>query len=383
MGFISMEKKLIFLMTVFLLQTVSLYPQKMYNENKTKLDNIKAQIEKKNKELENYVEKYEKILIDINKIKTSNKNIDEKKKVLNNTLIKLQEQIKETKLKYDLLKQDYNELLKEINSDMTSLYLSRFQNSYFYDTNQIVMDIIKRNIIIEKSNFAKAIDYKTKIFSNSLTELSENKNKYSKAISRAENELKKNQKQLKLSQKELLSTNKRLTKLRAEIDELNKSANELNNLMKKIEKSSPYKKNMSEKIPIPKNSLPWPVKGEIVKKFGREYVEDLKTWLINDGIRIKSSVVSDVRPVMNGKVVYSGKFRGFGNVVIVDHGNNIYSTYGFMDSIYVSNGVAVNETTVIGRTGSDLRNIDGKIDNVLYFEIRNGEDALNPVDYLK
>ncbi|MGC8728754.1 MAG: murein hydrolase activator EnvC family protein, partial [Elusimicrobiales bacterium] len=156
---------------------------------------------------------------------------------------------------------------------------------------------------------------------------------------------------------------------------------ELSSLIKKIEKSSPYKKEISSSVSLPKKSLPWPAEGVVVKKFGKEYVEDLKTWIINDGIKIKTTSL-EVKPVMAGKVVYSGEFRGFGNVVILDHGDNIYSTYGFLSQISVSNGSVVDLNTVIGTAGTDIRdeNLNG---NILYFEIRKGENALNPTDYLR
>jgi len=85
---------------------------------------------------------------------------------------------------------------------------------------------------------------------------------------------------------------------------------------------------------------------------------------------------------MSGKVVYSGEFRGFGNLVIIDHGDNIFSTYGFLNQIYVSNAEDVAAGVVIGKPGTDPRDLSLK-GNVLYFEIRKGEAAVDPLDYLR
>ncbi|MEF3281007.1 MAG: peptidoglycan DD-metalloendopeptidase family protein [Elusimicrobiota bacterium] len=379
-----MEKKLIFaVFSIVFLLPLCLSSQKMYNEKKAKLENIKLQIDQKNKELEEYMEKYEKIFMDIKKLKNNEKGITEKKEKLNLALEKIKSEINNAKLKYESLKKSYAEMIDEMNNDISSLYLSGLSNSYFYGKDQMILDIIKRNMIMYKSAFVKSIDQKRNFFSKSITKLSTDKNKYSQQAHILEKELVDNKKQMKDSEKKLIEADAKLKKLRFEIDELNKTASELNNLIRKIEKNSPYKKNTSGFLPLSRKSLPWPVVGTVIRKFGKEYVDELKTWLVNDGIKIKPATRVDVKAVMSGKVVYSGAFRGFGNVVIIDHENNIYTTYGFLSDIYVNNGAVVNEDTIIGKTGIDPRNIEGMQEDVLYFEVRNGEDALNPLDYLK
>jgi septal ring factor EnvC (AmiA/AmiB activator) len=84
---------------------------------------------------------------------------------------------------------------------------------------------------------------------------------------------------------------------------------------------------------------------------------------------------------MSGIVVYSGEFKGFGKIVIIDHNENIFSTYGFLSDIYVSNGVYVTTSSVIGSVGFDKRS--NKKEEVLYFELRKGDIPLNPLDWLK
>ncbi len=203
-------------------------------------------------------------------------------------------------------------------------------------------------------------------------------------VQKIDREIIKNKISTQKTQKELYLTDARVKKLEKEIIELNKTAQELTNFIKKIEKTSPYKQSVSTlSIEIDKKSLKWPVNGEVISSFGKQYVKELNTYLINDGIKIKTSAQSNVVCVMDGIVVFSGEFRGFGNVVIVDHGNNIYTTYGFLKDIYVEKGVSVKEGTIIGSVGKEMRNISDNVDGVLYFEIRRGEIALNPLDYLR
>lgn len=378
-----MEKKLIFSFVILSLFFNLAYTQKMYNKNKSKLDEIIKQIDEKNKELENYTVQYEKILREIKKIKANEKNVSEKINNLNLSIQRLKSEIENTKNKQAILKETYNNMVKEISQDITSLYLSRFSSSYFYGTNQMIYEMIKRNMIILRSDFARSIDYKTRFYSKNIDELSKNKTRFNIEIVKANKLLNENKKDIKEKEKELILTDAKLKKLKNEIDELNRTANQLSSFIRDIEKKSPYKLEQKKGISIEKRSLPWPVIGKVVKKFGKEYIESLKTWIINDGIKIKPPARVNVRPVMSGRVVFSGAFKGFGNIVVIEHQNNIYTTYGFLSDIMVFSGMNVDENVVIGSTGTDARDLENKGEDVLYFEIRNGEEPLNPLEYLK
>jgi len=379
-GFVSMEKKLIFFSLVFFFSLPS-FSQKMYNQNIDKLEKIKSEIEKKNKEIETYMEKYEKILQEMKKLKESEKNFIQKKEKLTKTLEAIKNDIDKNRKIYNILNDTYKNLINEFNNDIASLYLSGFSELYFYGTNELITGIIKRNMIIYKSDYAKTIEKKVKNISQSITNLSQKKESYIKEINTTIKEYEKNKRSIQLTQKELISTDKKLSELKREIDELNRTANNLTTLIKKIEKTSPYRKDEKISLNLEKKSLPWPVEGVIVKGFGKEYVSELKTYLVNDGIKIKPSSDKNVRPVMSGSVVYSGQFKGFGKIVIIDHGENLFSTYGFLNDIYVSNGVYVTTSTVIGSVGFDER--DRKKQEVLYFELRRGDIPLNPVEWLR
>jgi hypothetical protein len=164
MGSASMEKKLIFSFIIFISLNVSNFAQKMYNENKSRLETIKLELEKKNSELKEYNQKYEKLLIDMQKLKSNEKNISEKRKNITLMMEKIKKEMDEVRNKYNMLKESYTKLQNEINNDITSLYLSKFSISYFYRTDKIIVDMIKRNMIINKSTYAKAINNKSEIF---------------------------------------------------------------------------------------------------------------------------------------------------------------------------------------------------------------------------
>jgi murein DD-endopeptidase MepM/ murein hydrolase activator NlpD len=125
--------------------------------------------------------------------------------------------------------------------------------------------------------------------------------------------------------------------------------------------------------------LEWPVKGQITSPYGPRVHPVLKTKSFNSGIDILAAANAPVRAAGPGEVLYEGWLRGFGQVVIIDHGNNISTVYAHMSSTHVKEGMAVNTGSIVGTVG----NSGTAEDPSLHFEVRVGEAAKNPLDYLK
>lgn len=194
-------------------------------------------------------------------------------------------------------------------------------------------------------------------------------------------------------------TKRKADAVRKEINELNKSAAELNNLLASFERkrkaeaakkaassksSAPAdKKSSGPKIDVPAHSLPWPVNGSVISKFGKEYRADLNTWIFRDGIKISASSGEAVRSVAAGSVIYAGPFRSYGNVVIVDHNKGFFTIYGFLKEIQVSVGDKLPVQGVIGTAGKDTQARSGTGRSAVYFEIRQGATAVDPQVWLK
>ena len=197
-------------------------------------------------------------------------------------------------------------------------------------------------------------------------------------------------------QKDLDVTKRKVAAVRQEINELNKSAEELNRLLASFERKrkaadakktaaskTPGKKAAGPKIDVPAHSLPWPVTGKIISKFGKEYRSDLNTWIFRDGIKISASAGAPVRTVEEGSVIYAGPFRSYGNVVIVDHGKGFFTIYGFLQQISVAVGDKLPQQGVLGTAGKDTQASSGTGRFAVYFEIRQGATAVDPQTWLK
>jgi murein DD-endopeptidase MepM/ murein hydrolase activator NlpD len=125
--------------------------------------------------------------------------------------------------------------------------------------------------------------------------------------------------------------------------------------------------------------LAWPIQGPIASPYGARVHPVFKTKSFNSGIDIRAASGAPVKAAGPGEVLFEGWLRGFGQVVIIDHGRNISTVYAHLSSSRVKERDAVEEGTVIGTVG----NTGTSEGYSLHFEVRVGESAKNPLDYLK
>lgn len=122
-----------------------------------------------------------------------------------------------------------------------------------------------------------------------------------------------------------------------------------------------------------KGALTLPADGKIVSSFGRRYDPKTSLYTFHKGVDIQAAALSPVRAVYPGKVVFSGSIGGYGQLLILDHGDQYYSLVGQLGEILKKDGEEVKEGELIGR--SSLNNAP------VYFEIRQRHIAVNPVPW--
>ncbi len=128
-----------------------------------------------------------------------------------------------------------------------------------------------------------------------------------------------------------------------------------------------------------KGKLNWPLKGRIIRHFGREYDQVTRTETFSPGIQISVPGGSEVHSAESGTVVHSDYLRGYGNMVIVDHGDGWYTLYGHLGRIEKLKGDRVERGELLGYSGESGSNVGP----VLFFGIRNRETSFDPVEWLK
>ncbi len=127
-----------------------------------------------------------------------------------------------------------------------------------------------------------------------------------------------------------------------------------------------------------KGKLTWPAKGKIVRHFGKEYDKLSKTETFSPGIEISIPIGTQVEASAGGTIVHAGYLRGYGNMVIIDHGSGWYTLYGHLSRITGTVGDKVERGDIIGYSGDSGSNIGP----ALFFGIRHRDQSFDPVEWL-
>ncbi|MDN5844462.1 MAG: peptidoglycan DD-metalloendopeptidase family protein, partial [Alcaligenaceae bacterium] len=124
-----------------------------------------------------------------------------------------------------------------------------------------------------------------------------------------------------------------------------------------------------------RKGLPTPVKGEILGRFGTQR-PDGGVWR---GIVLRAATGTPVHAIAAGRVVYASWLSGFGNILIVDHGQQYLSVYAYNQSLLRQVGDIVAAGDTIARVGAT----GGQVEPGLYFEIRHDGAPINPQLWLR
>ena len=124
-------------------------------------------------------------------------------------------------------------------------------------------------------------------------------------------------------------------------------------------------------------SLPWPIAGKVVTRFGRQQHPTLGTTFVSNGVVIASAEPSPVCAVANGKVLYAGEFMSYGNMIVLEHPGDWYTVYGQLLKWDVEKGQVVTKGDAVGTSrpraggGSEA-----------YFELRFYGKSTDPLPWM-
>jgi murein hydrolase activator len=127
-----------------------------------------------------------------------------------------------------------------------------------------------------------------------------------------------------------------------------------------------------------RGKLPLPVAGTLAVGFGRVVNPKFNTVTVQNGVDIAAPTGAPVRAVAPGRVVHAGWFKGYGNIVIVDHGDGYHTLVAHLGSMRTAMGEDVDAGAVLGTVG-DSGSLKGAY---LYFEIRERGRAVDPAGWL-
>ena len=125
--------------------------------------------------------------------------------------------------------------------------------------------------------------------------------------------------------------------------------------------------------------LSTPASGAIVSSFGKHKHPEFNSFTFNNGITIAASMNADIKAVFDGEVIFAEKFKGYGNMLIIDHGGGYFTLYAHTSRINRKVGSSVRKNEVVAQVG-DTDSTDGA---KLYFEIRYQGKPVDPGPWLR
>lgn len=181
-----------------------------------------------------------------------------------------------------------------------------------------------------------------------------------------------------------------LKELQANAARLQTMINRLEELSRRkaAEKRDPgaRRKPLPELPPVPdrgfasqKGRMQMPVRGEVIETFGKHKHPEFNSYTFSKGIVISAALGTEIRTIYEGTVVFADYFKGYGNMVIIDHGGGYFSLYAYSSRILRKAGSEVTKGESVALVG----NVDSAKGPALYFEIRYQGKPVDPSEWVR
>lgn len=366
-------------------EKTKLYPDIGNLQQRAKL--IDNQIEQSKAEIESFRKKESLVLNSLNEqdiaIDNTRKNISslrDELEAVNGQIVKISDETK-------TLNNEIEESERYLSKRLVALYkLNRLGKMHVLASVDSMYEIIQRKIYFERilSSDKKEMDnlFENRNRLNQLQiNLNEKKAKQKLGEKSLEDQIKnisfERQKRAKL----LDEIRSKKTLEIAAVKSLKEAAKQLDNAIKSLtmERSET---NFLQKDRSPesfKGLLNLPVRGKIVSYFGAYHDPKYNVVNFRSGIDIEAETGEPIRSVIAGKIIYSGWFKGYGNMIIIDHGKSFYTVYAHIEERFKSKGDVVEADEVIASAG-DSGSFSG---TGLYFEVRYHGKPLDPLEWFK
>lgn len=252
--------------------------------------------------------------------------------------------------------------------------------SDFYGTRELWADEFRRAAILEKGRHLRGLKGFRRKTEAAEAETRRRAAEFSESRRKAQAERDGRRKEFESKKAQLVLTQSQVAEAARRAKELEENAKALTSLIDKLGRTVRSRRPAGAKaaLDLPRHSLPWPAAGRVVSGFGREKDPELGTWIVRQGLTIQAAAGSPVTAVAAGRVIFSGPFRSYGRVAILDHGGGFFSVYGGLGDALKEKGADARAGEPIARA-ADSGDGSGKI----YLEIRRGTEALDPAAWLE
>jgi septal ring factor EnvC (AmiA/AmiB activator) len=208
-------------------------------------------------------------------------------------------------------------------------------------------------------------------------EIEEEKSKKAAYLGR----VRQDRKSYEASLKELQANASRLQTMLAKLDALSRRK-----LSSRHEKPGAKQKPLAELPAVPdrgfasqKGRMNIPVRGSVIESYGQHKHPEFNSYTFSKGLSIAAPVGTDIKVIYEGTVIFADYFKGFGNMMVVDHGGGYFSLYAHASRLSKRVGSDVSRQEVIGSVGD----VDSTKGSQLYFEIRHQGKPVDPAGWVR
>ncbi len=335
------------------------------------ISNLKSRLNKLNKERSSTETRINKSEKEINTLKSEIKKIEKR-------LRDGQHDIKKLKDRQQVLKTKREQEKQRIAISLRSLYLSGNDDRIKLLLNQEDPEEVSRQLVY-LNYFQKAQLKSIKAYEAIIVELESNKQQQlrinQEAQTKRDSLKQKNrslEKQNQERQKLISKLSQQYRKSDKQLNALEKQRSELETILATLKSRAVNSRNPFNKM---KGKLPWPVKGRLLFSYNERRPDTQMRW---QGLFIAANSSQQAKAVHDGRVIFADWLRGYGLLIIVDHGEDYLTLYAHNQSLLKAEGdivLAGEPLANIGKTG-------GQSTPGLYFEIRHKGTPQNPSSWL-
>ena len=290
-------------------------------------------------------------------------------------LAQTKERLHQTKNQVAMLSKGMERTKEALFSRLTAFYkMSRIPPELFLLTSQSYVDLLRidkylRVVIDFDARLVDTYRYQMALKGRYQEELGQDELQWQRNISEVERKKEEIKKVGERKRALLKSIQHQKVVYHKVIGELEERAKDLQILIGKLEQEKSLLAYGKSKYEIPKGKLAPPVQGKVISFFKERG---------QNGIEIKAPMGAEIKAVLSGKVLYADWFKGFGNILIIDHGDHTFTVSAYCSQLLKKAGETISQGETIALVGS-AGSLKGPC---LYFEIRHRGKPQDPLNWI-
>ena len=331
-----------------------------------------SQTKEKEKEIRG---KETSVLENLNQIETQLYKKGKELQKMDSQLAQTREKLEQTRSQVTVLNKGMGRTREELFSRLNALYkMGRAAPRTFLLTSQTYLDLLRidkylRVVIDSDTRLVHTYGHQLALKERYQEELTQDQLQWERSISEVAQK-KEEVKKVREEKRTLLkSIQNEKVMTRKVIAELEGRAKELQSLVDKLEKEKSVLAYGKSKSDLFKGKLIPPVQGSVLSHYKEKG---------QNGIEIKAPMETEVRAILPGKVMYADWFKGFGNMVIIDHGDHTFTVSAYCSQLLKKEGEAVAQGEPVALVGS-AGSLKGPC---LYFEVRHHGKPQDPMEWI-